>query len=276
MEIKKPNLFIIGAPKSGTTFLYDKLKNHPQLFFPKIKELNYFSYEFLNKYSYYKDFKIKSEKKYLSFFKKGSDKKYLVDASVSYFTFDDVPKKIKKFNPESKFIIIVRDPYKRAYSHYLMDKRMGYAYNSFTYYLNDPTSFHYRQYISNSQYEKQYRKYRNIFGSNNILIIQLENIQQDFKKIFSFLKIESIDVDFSKRVNENKISKNFIGNITLRNRNFIEKIKLLIPENILKYLKRIIYTKAKTTSISENQLIKIKKMIKKDYEIFKETINEKG
>ena len=31
---KKPNLFIVGAPKCGTTFLYQYLKKHPDIYFP--------------------------------------------------------------------------------------------------------------------------------------------------------------------------------------------------------------------------------------------------
>jgi len=275
MEIKKPNLFIIGAPKSGTTLLYNKLKNHPELFFPKIKELNYFSYEYLNKYSYYKDFKIKSEKKYLSFFKNGYNKKYLIDASVSYFTFHDIPNKIKKFNPEAKFIIMVRNPYKRAHSHYLMDKRMGYADNSLLHYLKEPTSFHYRQYIFNSQYEKQYKNYEKIFESKKILILELENIHKDYKKIFSFLKIKPFYVDFTEKVNENKISKNFIGDFTLKNRGLIEKIKLIIPTKVSKYLKKTIYSKGEITPIRKDEAIELKNLIKKDYKKFKTTLNER-
>ena len=33
--MKKPNLFIVGAPKCGTTFLYHYLKKHPDIYFPE-------------------------------------------------------------------------------------------------------------------------------------------------------------------------------------------------------------------------------------------------
>ena len=41
--MKKPNLFLIGAAKCGTTSLYHYLKQHPDLFFPEHKEPHYFS-----------------------------------------------------------------------------------------------------------------------------------------------------------------------------------------------------------------------------------------
>ena len=39
---KKPNLFVVGAPKCGTTFLYQYLKKHPDIYFPNFKEPHYF------------------------------------------------------------------------------------------------------------------------------------------------------------------------------------------------------------------------------------------
>ena len=43
MEDVIPNLFIIGAPKSGTTSLYQYLKSHPNIFMCTPKEPHYFS-----------------------------------------------------------------------------------------------------------------------------------------------------------------------------------------------------------------------------------------
>ena len=39
---KVPNLFIVGAPKCGTTFLYHYLKKHPDIYFPDFKEPHFF------------------------------------------------------------------------------------------------------------------------------------------------------------------------------------------------------------------------------------------
>ena len=38
----KPNFFIVGAPKSGTTSLFHYLEQHPEIFIPSIKEPRYF------------------------------------------------------------------------------------------------------------------------------------------------------------------------------------------------------------------------------------------
>ncbi|MBI3756314.1 MAG: sulfotransferase, partial [Deltaproteobacteria bacterium] len=33
--MKKPNFFIVGAPKCGTTAMYEYLKQHPEIFMPE-------------------------------------------------------------------------------------------------------------------------------------------------------------------------------------------------------------------------------------------------
>ena len=272
----KPNLFIVGAPKCGTTFLYEKLQNHPDLFFPKIKELNYFSLEQLNKDSYYKDYKANSLDKYLRFYDTAKDQKYLVDSSVSYFTFDDIPAKIKEFNPESKVIMLVRNPFKRCFSHYVMDQRMGYATKPLHEYLADEKSFHYRQYISNSKYYEQLKKYQNYFKPENIFIIELERFEDDFNKIFTFLNIEPIHIDFNARVNENKIAANSLGKFAQKNRGLIERLKLLVPKRIISTLKSFVYRKAPKTEIPKQDLNLIKNLVASDYAQFQKVINNEG
>lgn len=269
---KKPNLFIVGAPKCGTTFLFEKLKDHPDLFFTKTKETNYFSYHQLKKYSFYKDYKTRSESKYLRFYQKAGQQKYLIDASVSYFTFDEVPKSIKDFNSESKIIFLIRNPTKRAYSHYLMDKRMGYSQKPLQNYLKDSTSFHYRQYVLNSLYYCQYKKYEAVFSSKNILIIQLENLKNEFNNIFTFLGIEALDIDFSEIVNENKVSRNLIGSYFLKHRRFAEQLKLLIPTKFINIFKSKIYKRAQKNKISENDALVLNRLFQDDYNQIKTII----
>ena len=43
MDIKKPNVLVAGFPRSGSTFLYHLLTQHPEIYIPKIKEINYFN-----------------------------------------------------------------------------------------------------------------------------------------------------------------------------------------------------------------------------------------
>ena len=90
-----------------------------------------------------------------------------MDSSVSYFTDEEAPKKIFKFNSKSKIIIMFRDPVKRALSHHSMDFRMGLANNSLSKYLVDSKlKKFYVQYVHNSMYYKYSKNYIDAFSKN--------------------------------------------------------------------------------------------------------------
>jgi hypothetical protein len=245
--MKKSNLFIAGAPKSGTSFLYQNLQLHPDFFFPKIKELNYFScQDLIDLNSYYNDYKVSDLKKYLSFFKDAKEKKYLVDASVSYFTFKSIPGRIKEFNPDSKIIFILRDPVKRAFSHYKMDLRMGYATHTFEKYISAPEKYpqHYYQYIENGLYYKHISMYIDAFGSENVCVLVLEEIDKDLNVLYDFLKVNALsEVNIAQKVNYNKKPKNFISKLLQKNRKLTSNLKLVIPKSISNKLNKFLYDK---------------------------------
>lgn len=46
MTLSRPNFFLLGAPKSGSTALFTYLFDHPQVFFPPLKEPRFFAEDF--------------------------------------------------------------------------------------------------------------------------------------------------------------------------------------------------------------------------------------
>lgn len=153
---------------------------------------------------------------------------------------------------------------------------MGYAKKPLQEYLANDKSFHYRQYISNSKYYEQFKKYQKYFKSENIFIIELEKFQDNFNNIFDFLKIEPIYVDFKSKVNENKIAANSLGKFAQKNRGLVEPLKLMIPKRIISTLKALVYRKAAKTEIPEQDLDLIKNLVGSDYAQFLKVINNEG
>ena len=74
-KTNRPNLFLVGSPKCGTTYLWSKLKEHPKIFSPKFpeKEINFFSYNNLKNDSYYKFYGISKLNDYLNLFKNSTN-----------------------------------------------------------------------------------------------------------------------------------------------------------------------------------------------------------
>jgi len=91
----KPNLFILGAPKSGTTSLYAYLQKHPDIYFPHVKEPHYFAKDLPSRISN----NIVTESDYLSLFKSAYNYKYIGEASVWYLYSDLAIEHIINFNP---------------------------------------------------------------------------------------------------------------------------------------------------------------------------------
>jgi hypothetical protein len=119
-NIKKPNFFIIGAPKCGTTSLSKYLREHPNIFFSDPKEPGYFCTDFFKKSRY-----VFTEKRYLEkYFKGAAGYKRVGEGSTAYLYSKDAVKNILRFNPEAKFIVMIRNPinmFKSLHSQLLFD-----------------------------------------------------------------------------------------------------------------------------------------------------------
>ena len=121
----KVDFFIVGAAKSGTTSLYYYLNEHPEIEMSTQKETDFFSDSAIQKQGlYYGENRINTLEKYHNLFPTTQEKKY-GEASVSYLFYEDVPEKIKAYNSKGKIIIMLRNLVDRAFSHYLMDYRLG-------------------------------------------------------------------------------------------------------------------------------------------------------
>lgn len=122
-----PNFLVIGAQKSGTTWLYHMLRQHPEVFVPKCKEVHFF-----NKSENYE----RGVDWYRSFFVGRDDEKAIGEATPNYFWTSknertyysrtaNVPSLVKNIIPRSKIILTLRNPVERAVSAYYEHIRQG-------------------------------------------------------------------------------------------------------------------------------------------------------
>jgi hypothetical protein len=107
--MKKPNFFIIGAPKCGTTSLYAWLSEHPNIFMPSTKEPMFYCDDI--------GIKITNQMEYERLFKTVKDEHTAVgEASVWYLLSEKAVPKIEDTYTGVKYIVIVRNPVELAYS----------------------------------------------------------------------------------------------------------------------------------------------------------------
>lgn len=99
----KPNLFIVGAPKCGTTAWVDYLGSHPDIFFCKVKEPHHFSHDFPK----WRWFPVREE--YLALFRDSGDAPVVGEGSVRYLYSSVAAREIHNFNPDAKILIFLRN-----------------------------------------------------------------------------------------------------------------------------------------------------------------------
>ena len=192
------NVFVIGSPKCGSTFLYSYLRKDARISLSTTKELNYWSKEeLLRDQSYYQDTKIDSLDVYHAMF---DLKKVNIDFSVSYMRYPSVIEKILSYNPDAKFVILRRDPVKRAVSHYEMDRRLGHVSGSLHDVLQDRSSFPYQQYIANSAFDYFIDMYKERLDEALLVIDDIYS-EDSIKIFYNFLGLDHKDYVI-ERVNE--------------------------------------------------------------------------
>lgn len=112
-NIKKPNFFIVGAPKCGTTAFYTYLKEHPDIFMSSIKEPQFFADDVLG------DLRgVRTLDDYLNCFAAAEREEVIGEASVAYLGSRAALHGIKAFNPSAQIIIMLRSPVEVMYSEY--------------------------------------------------------------------------------------------------------------------------------------------------------------
>ena len=207
-----PNFMCIGAAKSGTTSLYDILRQHSDVFIPSFKEPHFFDIPsvYKNGISWYK-------KTYFSSVKK---EKCIGDFTPTYLYEGDAPKRIfNDLGRDVKFIVILRNPVDRAYSHYLHSKRDCYELLNFEEALDkekerldnaisvdDYLSKLRFSYIKQGLYAEMLKEYFKYFPRENFLILNfekefVEKRNETIDKVLLFLGVHSEKINVNLRSN---------------------------------------------------------------------------
>lgn len=103
LSAPKPNFFIVGAMKCGTTAWYEYLRSHPDIFMPSVKEPCYFATDLPNWR------RISSETEYSKLFAEAREATAVGEASAIYLMSETAAKMIMNYNADAKILIFLRD-----------------------------------------------------------------------------------------------------------------------------------------------------------------------
>lgn len=216
----KPNFFIAGAPKSGTSAIVNYLSQHPNVFISNPKEPLFFATDY--------NFRpITKFGDYINLFSSSKPMHYRIgEGSSWYFYSSDAFTNILNSAPDSKIIIILRNPVDLILSlhqhwlHALVEDQKDFttAWNLqderqsglfIPKHCRDKRFLHYRELGSLDKYLPNLLEN---FPSNQVLVLIYEeffnDIQNQFQKVLKFLDLnDTVDINF-KIVNDAQVFRN--------------------------------------------------------------------
>ncbi|GGK77355.1 sulfotransferase family protein [Amphritea balenae] len=296
-------VFLVGAAKAGTTTVESVLSSNASISKSLIKEPNYYCKDLHAQFmtSKYNNLKVlesvadyeevhshaaivKDEFIYEQLFSQGDIR---LDASTNYLYSLEAASEIYKDDPDAKIIIILRDPIKRAYSHWLMDRRIGFRVQGFYEEIekeyDDIANVNFSNsplYVSRSLYFEQVKRYMELFNHDNVLVVFFEDLFSDKKEdvmsdIYSFVGLKYKAV-FLEKKNAAQVPRFKFLNTFLQTSGVKVFLRTVLGSNVKNHIKRVVYKendeKLNTELVRKDILI----TLKDDYLKTKELLEGKG
>jgi Sulfotransferase domain len=215
-EAVRPDFFIVGTFKAGTTALYEYLRRHPQVFMPFHKEPHFFGDDLTRHYGRL------SLAEYLALFREARPGQRVGEASTWYLYSSSAAREIAAFSPQAQIIILLRHPVDVMYAqHSQMRFRADEDLADFAAALEAeparrrgdrlppppvrPETLFYRHSVS---FADQVERYVEAFGRDRMHVILFDDLVADtpatFRGVLEFLGVDpTFRPDFAVH-NENK------------------------------------------------------------------------
>ena len=223
-----PDFLIIGAQKCGTTSLYSHLTQHPCVGAAFEKEIRYFNNHYAQGVNWYKaHFPATRTRNRLQ---RLNDARYITgEGEPSYLPNPVAPQRVLDLVPDVRLIVMLRDPVKRAYSHYQHRFTRNREPRTFEEVCatdkevlkggwdNLPTAdlirlghAHY-SYLPRGYYYEQLKTWMSVFPKESFLIIRAEDFfahtQDVYDDVLAFLDLPGHRLEERKRHNVGKYSE---------------------------------------------------------------------
>lgn len=305
LEWKKPNLFVAGAMKAGTTALFHLLKAHPDIYMSPIKEPHFFSTDIdttrfapaymprpvdMDRYCRLPDppeihsAYVTKWENYHCLFKNAADQKIIGEASTSYLYSKEAALNIQRSFHDARIIIILRDPVERAFSHFQMDCAIGRVKGTFRDEIEKDMNASVkgwgisRLYIELGMYYEQIQRFLNYFPKQQILILLYDDLKErsaDFiDKLSCFLEIDKSLFLLTHKRHNRGIKPRFVSlNYLLHTSNLKSLIRTVLPKPLVGLGKKVYYGNKNLKGASSEDVRFLKLFFKDDVEKLSGLIN---
>ncbi|WP_203141751.1 sulfotransferase domain-containing protein [Marinobacter mangrovi] len=191
---KKVDLIHIGPQKSGTTWLYECLKEHPGCQVSKRDTVHYFDI-------YYSQGESWLEQHY-----EGSGEGQLrIDMTPSYLRDGKALERIAEYNPSKGIALCLRDPIERAFSHYWHEKKKQRFNYSFKEVVENYDLW--SSWVKPGLYAQKIKRCFDLVGRDRVLVQFFDDLKSNPEGFFSeFCEFSGLDEGFKPSVLEKKIN----------------------------------------------------------------------
>jgi hypothetical protein len=175
-----PEFIIAGPQKCATTWLYDCLREHPDVYLPDTDSVHYFDMNY-----------EKGDQWYRQFFSDCEDEFLIGEETPSYIRDEKTPKRIAETLPDVKIIFIVRNPIERAFSHYWHERSKNKIAFGFEEVFENYDL--YQNWIVPGFYSRHFDRYESHLASEQIKIMFFEDLVADqqsyLQEVYDFLEL---------------------------------------------------------------------------------------
>ena len=180
--MKKANLFVVGAQKSGTSSLHYYLKHVRAINMSDAKETFFFTQ------NNWQDFDS-----YHQYYQNTDSAKYYGESSTAYTmqpAYPNIAPRLYEYNRQAKLIYIVRDPVERAISNYWWNVQLCQETRPPLQAIKSNL-----QYQQTGDYAFQIRPYLDLFDQNQLKFVLFEDLKQSPQQIISQI-CDWLEIDY--------------------------------------------------------------------------------
>lgn len=273
----RPNFFVIGVVKGGTTSLYHYLDQHPEVYLPPVKETNHFAAADIKAENFLPEYAtdvridldayikrgmpeqvhiahVNSANHYAALFSRVNGESAVGEISNSYMICPSAAEAIHRFNPDARIIVVLRNPVARAWSQYLMNLREAKTRSPhFTEEVFSDAEAAVtgwganHQYLELGKYAEQLERYIRLFGPDRVKAVFFEAYKASPQKVMAeicrFLEIDpNFPFDFSTKSNKASLPRNAAVNSLLVKSGAVKFAKGITPKRLRSKLAGVLYS----------------------------------
>jgi hypothetical protein len=180
-----PTFLYVGTSKAGSTWLFNALALHPEVYLASSKGLYYFDQHFDNGRDWY-----------LSQFDGVDGQRATGEISHSYLSSELAPARIAELNPQMRLLVCLREPVDRAFSDYLDLVKNGQFNGTFEAALE-----HFPRLVERGRYAAHLRRYFDHFPAEQLQVSMFDDLRADAQSyaddIFAFLGVSPLTLPTS-------------------------------------------------------------------------------